>query len=1456
MAGGAGASAALAAAAAAKDNEEPLGFLKYLGTPFQYALETVSQPMYGVGNLIAGDPAEAGKNAAALLTLGVTSQFDSTAGRRTLPGEALANRDIPVVSDVLSDIPVVSPVLRFGTDVALDPASWVTFGQSAAVRAAGRAAEMAARKAALERAVNLSENVGQRAAARNRIIYDAQPTPDFRPVEPRPLTRRGRQQAIDDAPLTSTTDILRGQDGIPLYDETTLSAQATMARTQAIENARADVTVPRHEARLNIPFAALIPGVRSNTRRYNDTWQRELAEAQRNQANGMPSQPRTGSPLPRLDQTPGLRVLSSAKNAMTPTAAEIAANDVGLSLVNRGTKAMESSFSRAGGLNKAVTQGVVQAGHQNNRIDETAGQSASAWLKSVADRAKQAGVIESNSLVKSANPEEVMYGITVEAELPRIITRNPEVAGTGKTISEVAEATGNTVDDVAYAYAQSRIKQALGVEIVDRPTLLTNFSDDVDSFRQSFRDMAEAQRNAGVIFGHVDDYVPHYPMANNLVSRGVLRKNIRGAKKAVVNPLTMSDSIHERSLNDILQWFDEGLTPELNAAEIFRLRAREAGRTITAKAGNDAVAANYGILDARVLDDPAALRTDLDLIDQQITALQERFSELSAKKVSPEERAAAWRQLQSAYAARRAALEQRPYRDLPDSPMTSPRQPTPLREAIERGEIARNLDLADDPKVRAATEAVQEAKVRSAEELQTTEALLQRDGIIAHQTKVQDAERKASEAVAAAEAQQVKTKGKLAPEEEILRAAQQIERTQRARTALSELLNDLSDSNGQLPFLSGAEQAKLDKALASAEKAEARLASMLDTGLDAATETHQSVLRQLEAQSRAMENAEKTIALVTDRAERAVAKAERQLNNATLRAAQQKGSRVTNAQRTQSRIRSEAKNVEAVAEARKAANEARAVYQRARDLSNAQVGTAAQFRSIGKQMEKTARKRERIVRQLEKAEMDYRRAMTVPVKDVVTNKQFIELTKQGGIDNWQSVGDKVHYANIKVSPEIRAAADRAWGRVFGTLAAEPGTFTTWMRKATSMWKSLALMTPGYLVRNAMSDMMMMYLGGFRDLRSMRDAWNVSRKTGQIPGAPKGMTYEQIRLELETQGLRQIGFAGAEGLARARNSLKGKLAPSAVGKGRVATKFQNANESRENFVRAAMYLDGRKQGMSINEARERTLDWLFDYADVAPTIAAARRFWVPFIVYPTKAIPAISRALVQRPGFFANYNALTEEMNIEAGYPDLRNLSASDAGAFGVPLPDFAKEMLGADAATPFTINVANTLPWGSLDTFVSTKGRGGEDDGIGGMFTGTILNAAGQANPLAGAVAKAIDYSTYSGRGTGNTARAPGVISWLADAGVPLPGVSEKTSTYDGQSYAAIPNWASAMIGVVPTLGQLDSYSQAAAAPFTDESVRTDEAKSRLSILRALLGVNISPYDVQRANYYASLRGG
>ena len=1462
IAGNAGASAALAAAAAAKDDEEPLGFLKYLGTPFQYALETVSQPMYGIGNAIAGRPNEALKNMGALFTAGVTSQIESTAGRRTLPSEGIIEADVPIVADFLREgipgVPGSATTARILTDVGFDPASYVTFGQSGAVRAAGRAAEMAARKTALERAVNLSENVGQRAAVRNRILYNAQPTPKFTPVEPRPLTRRGRQKAIDEAPLTSTTDILRGQDGIPLYDETTLSAQATMARTQAIADARADVAVPRHEARLNIPFAAVIPGVKSNSRRTAEKF--AAGEA-------------TGKPLRRLDQTPVLRGLSSAKDRMTPTAVEIAANDATLNMVNRGTKAMGKSFTRSGGLNKAVSQGIVQAGHQNNRIDETAGQSASAWLRNVATRAQEAGVIPKKSLTKKADVENVMYGITVEAELPKIIARNPEVAGTGKTVREVAEELGMSVDDVAYAYAQSRIKNAIDVQIVDRPVLLQHFSDDVTQFRQSFDDMAKAQREAGVIFGHVDDYVPHYPMANNLVSRAVLRKNIRGAKATVVNPLTMSDSIHERSLNDILQWFDEGLTPELNAAEIFRLRAREAGRTITAKAGNDAVAANYGILDARVLSDPALLRSDLDSLDQYIASLKERYDRLSARKVSPEERAAAWRQLQSAYAARKKATDQRPFRDLPDSPMTSPRLPVALQEAIQRGEAARNLDLADDVKVRAANEAIADAQVRGARQMEETEALLQRGGIIAHQNKLSAAEREAAEAVAAADAQQIATKGRLADEESILRAAQQITRTNNARTALRELLDDITDANGQLPFLSAADQAKLDKALSGAEKAESRLASMLDTGLDAARETHQQVIRQIEAQVRAVENAEATIALVADRANRALAKAEKQLNNATMRAAQQKQARMTNAQRTQGRIRSEAKNTEAVAEARKAANDARAVYQRARDLSNAQVGTAAQFRSIGKRMEKAARTREKIVRRLDKAEMDYRRAMTVPVNEVVTNKQFIELTKQAGIDNWVSVGDKVHYANIMVPPEIRAATDNAWERVFGTLAQEPGTFTTWMRQATSAWKSLALMTPGYLIRNAMSDMMMMYLGGFRDLSTLKQAWDISRKTGPIedpktrqlartligkgerkPG-PNDLTYEQIRLELETQGLRQIGFAGAEGLARARNSMKGTLAWSAPGKGRVATKFQNANESRENFVRAAMYLDGRKQGMSINEARERTLDWLFDYADVAPTIAAARRFWVPFIVYPTKAIPAISRALVQRPGFFANYNALTEEMNIAAGYPDLRNMSASDAGGFAVPLPGFMRGALGGSDG-PFTANVANTLPWGSLDTFVSTKGRGGEDEGIGGMVIGLGLNTIGQMNPLAGAAAKAANQSTYSGRGTGATARAPAAVGWLADAGVPIPGLSEKTSTYDGKSYAAIPNWASALLGTVPTINQFDSYSQAAAAPFTDEGLAVDEARSRLQVLRALFGVNISPYDVQKANYYASNRGG
>jgi hypothetical protein len=116
-------------------------------------------------------------------------------------------------------------------------------------------------------------------------------------------------------------------------------------------------------------------------------------------------------------------------------------------------------------------------------------------------------------------------------------------------------------------------------------------------------------------------------------------------------------------------------------------------------------------------------------------------------------------------------------------------------------------------------------------------------------------------------------------------------------------------------------------------------------------------------------------------------------------------------------------------------------------------------------------------------------------------------------------------------------------------------------------------------------------------------------------------------------------------------------PAAIGRsapGRFAKegkrKLSRAFQNREDFVRLASYIEGRRRGLSPENAAREAMRFHFDYADLTELERNVFRRAMPFYTWTARNIPLQFRMLLKRPGKFANYEKARQHAAAAAGLP--------------------------------------------------------------------------------------------------------------------------------------------------------------------------------------------------------------
>lgn len=252
-------------------------------------------------------------------------------------------------------------------------------------------------------------------------------------------------------------------------------------------------------------------------------------------------------------------------------------------------------------------------------------------------------------------------------------------------------------------------------------------------------------------------------------------------------------------------------------------------------------------------------------------------------------------------------------------------------------------------------------------------------------------------------------------------------------------------------------------------------------------------------------------------------------------------------------------------------------------------------------------------------------------------------------------------------------------RTRGTVAsaAERSSAGVFFDRAQGVWKLTATqVNPGYHVRNFAGEMQNAYLAenpitlGRNAVQAARALRQLGRNEDalRVLGAkPKKGKYSDFIDTAESVGAVRAGQLGRE----VGQMLGGQSAKNSRLKARSHKLFRKparALKNAEDVFRLATYKGGIDRGLSPEMAMERASRNHFDYGDLTPLERKVLRRAAPFWTFSARNIPLQARTLLTRPGKFANYQKIREELQNAFGVPDGWEQDLAESEQRSAPFP--------------------------------------------------------------------------------------------------------------------------------------------------------------------------------------------
>lgn len=210
----------------------------------------------------------------------------------------------------------------------------------------------------------------------------------------------------------------------------------------------------------------------------------------------------------------------------------------------------------------------------------------------------------------------------------------------------------------------------------------------------------------------------------------------------------------------------------------------------------------------------------------------------------------------------------------------------------------------------------------------------------------------------------------------------------------------------------------------------------------------------------------------------------------------------------------------------------------------------------------------------------------------------------------------------------------------------------------------------------------------REAASKTLAKQVAPSGGSVKIGGHRVTLDVLIKEAEDHGAINQGFIGRD-LAEVLDR-QGKEAAQRLGQGKVARRtragqaiatsrvgskvahpidtIRDIGQYREDAVRLALYLGRRRKGDTADEAARFTNRHLFDYGDLTQFEKSVLRRVLPFYTFTARNFPQQVRALLERPGKYANLEKVREEAQRTSDVPEGYERFLRRFEQQGLPIP--------------------------------------------------------------------------------------------------------------------------------------------------------------------------------------------
>ena len=250
-----------------------------------------------------------------------------------------------------------------------------------------------------------------------------------------------------------------------------------------------------------------------------------------------------------------------------------------------------------------------------------------------------------------------------------------------------------------------------------------------------------------------------------------------------------------------------------------------------------------------------------------------------------------------------------------------------------------------------------------------------------------------------------------------------------------------------------------------------------------------------------------------------------------------------------------------------------------------------------------------------------------------------------------------------------------------------------MDKIMSYWKyGKAILNPATHARNAASNTVQAYFAGVNPAdthtyASAAKALKQGRENVYFKEAENWGVYNNTFIESDISVLRDSLDS-----VRSDSDLGGWLR-------KALTLPATAYDQSERFFKTAVFIHAREKGMTINEAGEHTMKYMFNYQDIPPVVKHYKRWAAPFITYSYKALPLVAEMAITKPWkigaiYGAMYGATTLAQNA-LGVSDEtvdkdRSVMLGNQGPLQVLMP------FKDDYGNRQYLNMEFFMPWGGV----------------------------------------------------------------------------------------------------------------------------------------------------------------